>query len=129
HCPNSFDPKIRDSIWSLILDGDDLGSTWGKAGVNRAPGLGPAGWNDALLAQVTVPSLIIRGALDTTSTAVEAQKIYNDIGSTDKVLVTVTCGTHQLLWERKHMVLFEASLDWLASGTYNGQSSGSFVVP
>src|SRR5215510_1486081 len=48
HCPNQFNPPIRDSIWHRILEFDELGSRWGAAGVNRAPGLNPAGWSSSV---------------------------------------------------------------------------------
>ncbi len=120
NCPNTLDRAIRDTLWDQILEFDELGSTWGPAGVNRGPGLDPLGWESTLPSMVTVPSLIIRGSLDTIADGPSVQRLYDDLGSTDKVLVTVSCATHALVWEKKHTVLLDASLQWLTSGTYHG---------
>lgn len=32
------------------------------------------------------------------------------------------------MWERNHRVLFDASLEWLKSGTVKGQSNGAMRV-
>ncbi len=127
NCPDTFDPAIRDSVWSTMLDFDDLGSTWGAAGVSRNPGLNPLGWDSNLPSMVTAPSLVIRGALDTIADKVATQKLYDDLGSSEKVLLTVGCATHALPWEKKHTILFDATVQWLTSGTYNGHSTGSFL--
>ncbi len=127
HCPNTFNPAIRDTLWDQILEFDELGSTWGANGVNRWPGLNPLGWDSSLPTMVTLPTIIIRGSLDTIADGPSVQKLYDDLGSTDKVLVTVGCATHALVWEKKHTVLLDASLQWLTSGKYNGNSTGSFL--
>jgi pimeloyl-ACP methyl ester carboxylesterase len=68
-CDNQFTPAIRPIITSTQLQFDPLGSTWGTAGVRRSPvfpsGNMASGWNAKIAGQVTLPTLVIRGDLDT----------------------------------------------------------------
>ena len=128
NCPNQVDPAIRDKIWDTMLALDELGSSWGVAGVNRAPGLSPSGWAPTFPKMVQAPSLLIRGALDNIVTAEQVQTLYNDLGSTQKVLVTVSCASHAFVWENQHMILLRASAEWIGKGTFAEQRSGSFFV-
>ena len=127
NCPDTFDPAIRDVIWNQILAGDELGSAWGKSGVMRSPGIDTSAWNSTLPTQITVPTIIVRGVLDTIADELSIQQLYANLGATDKVLLTVNCATHSLAFEKKHAILLDASLQWLSSGTYDGSSWGSFV--
>ena len=40
----------------------------------------------------------------------------------DKVFVDLACSSHNAMWEKNHLLLFQASLEWLDHGTVNGQS-------
>jgi hypothetical protein len=51
--------------------------------------------------------------------------LYADLGSTQKVFVDLACSSHNAMWERNHLVLFRASLEWLSKGTVNGNEQGS----
>jgi hypothetical protein len=53
--------------------------------------------------------------------------LYSDISSESKVFVHVACGAHQLVWERQHMALLDASVQWL-KGHYSGARNGCFAV-
>jgi pimeloyl-ACP methyl ester carboxylesterase len=134
-CENQFPPQIRDVITSTMLDFDPLGSTWGTAGVRRAPvwnsppGFLNWGWNTGLANQVKAPTLIIRGDLDNLVPLGDLQSLYRDLGGVQqKVFVHVACASHYLPWENQHMVLLQASEEWLLHGTFAGQESGSFAV-
>ncbi len=48
--------------------------------------------------------------------------------SSRKVLLNLACASHNAMWERNRRVLFEASLEWLESGTVDGRSSGEFKL-
>ena len=54
--------------------------------------------------------------------------LYSDISSESKVFVHVACGAHQLVWERQHMALLDASVQWLKEGRYSGARNGCFAV-
>jgi len=34
------------------------------------------------------------------------------------------CASHNALWEKNHLLLFQASLEWLRDGAVNGSKSG-----
>jgi hypothetical protein len=36
--------------------------------------------------------------------------------------MTVSCGSHELVYEKQHTKLLQASAEWLRSGTYEGRS-------
>jgi pimeloyl-ACP methyl ester carboxylesterase len=135
-CDNQYTPAIRPVITSSMLDFDPLGSTWGTAGVRRAPvwnNLGSSvtawGWNATFAGKVTVPTLIIRGDLDTKVPLSDIQDLLGDLVAVpQKVFVHVACASHYLAWENQHMSLLDASVEWLLQGTFAGQFNGSFAV-
>lgn len=45
--------------------------------------------------------------------------LYADIGG-DKVFVDLACSSHNAMWEKNHLLLFKASLEWLDKATVNG---------
>lgn len=133
-CDNQFDPAIRPVVTATQLEFDPLGSTWGSAGVRRSPlfpstSTATSGWNSSFAAKVTVPTLVIRGDLDTQVPIGDIQDLLNDLTSVpQKVFVHVACASHYLLWENQHTALLNASVEWLVTGTYGGQFSGTFAV-
>ena len=52
------------------------------------------------------------------------RELYADLGSKQKVLVDLACSSHNAMWERNHLLLFNASLEWLRDGKVNGMSEG-----
>ena len=53
------------------------------------------------------------------------RNLYADLGSPQKVFVDLACSSHNAMWEKNHMLLFRASLEWLQSGTVNGMKTGT----
>lgn len=49
---------------------------------------------------------------------------YGDLRSTRKVFVDLACSSHNALWEKNHLLLFGASLEWLTQGTVDGRETG-----
>jgi pimeloyl-ACP methyl ester carboxylesterase len=132
-CANQYSPAIRLVTTSTQLAFDPLGSTWGTAGVRRSPlfptGNMISGWNAKFAGQVTVPTLVIRGDLDTAVPLSDIQDLLGDLVAVpQKVFVHVACASHYLVWENQHMSLLDASAEWLLHGTYAGQYNGSFAV-
>jgi pimeloyl-ACP methyl ester carboxylesterase len=132
-CDNQFTPAIRAVTTSTQMDFDPLGSSWGTAGVRRSPlfpsGTMLSGWNAKFAGQVTVPTLVIRGDLDTAVPAGDIQDLLGDLVAVpQKVFVHVACASHYLVWENQHMSLLNASVEWLLHGTYAGQFNGTFAV-
>jgi hypothetical protein len=52
------------------------------------------------------------------------RNLYEDLGAKQKVLLDLGCSSHNAMWEKNHMLLFQASLEWLTSGTVNGKEEG-----
>lgn len=128
-CPDQFTPAIRDPLRSTDLEFDELGSTWGSEGVRRQPVQNTFwGWNKKFAGQVDVPTLIIRGDLDTVAPELQMRNLFEDIQTQQKVFVHVACGSHMLVWENQHEIMLRASLEWLSQGTFAGQQTGSFFV-
>ena len=132
-CAEQFSPGIRPVISQTMLDFDPLGSTWGTAGVRRAPTLNVStpnwGLNRSLAGKITAPTLVIRGDLDQIVPLPGVQALYSDlVAAPQRVFVHVACASHNLVWENQHMALLNASVEWLQQGTYQGQFSGSFAV-
>jgi hypothetical protein len=132
-CDNQYTPAIRPVITATQLNFDPLGRSWGTAGVRRSPvqpgPMGASGWNAKFAAQVMVPTLVIRGDLDTAVPLGDIQDLLGDLVVVpQKVFVHVACASHYLVWENQHMILLDASVEWLRGGTYQGQFNGSFAV-
>ena len=49
---------------------------------------------------------------------------YEDYGAKEKVLLDLGCASHNALWEKNHLLLFEASLEWLRDGVVSGNKTG-----
>ncbi len=129
-CANQFNPGIRDVIRTRMLDFDPLGSIWGSEELWRAPFQNTRwGWNPQFARQVKAPTLVILGDLDATVPPVQGSNLFADLVSVpQKVFVHVACTAHQIVWENQHMVLLDASVEWLKQGTYRGNFNGSFAV-
>jgi hypothetical protein len=50
---------------------------------------------------------------------------YADLRAAHKVFVDLACSSHNAMWERNHLLLFRAALEWLTKGTVNGLDSGA----
>ena len=49
---------------------------------------------------------------------------YDDLGASDKVLIDLGCSSHNAMWESNHLMMFNASLEWLTDGTVGGTRNG-----
>jgi len=122
-CTEQYDPAAADAVWSAMLESDPLGATWGP-GVRRAPATTVWGWNAAMSAKAKMPSLLVAGAHDKQVVPERVRELYADIGSSGKVFVDLACASHNAIWEKNHLLLFKASLEWLTTGTVNGVKDG-----
>jgi hypothetical protein len=51
--------------------------------------------------------------------------LYADLGSKQKIIIDLACSSHNAMWEKNHLLLFRASLEWLVKGTVNGVEQGA----
>jgi pimeloyl-ACP methyl ester carboxylesterase len=122
-CPGQYDQVVFDSVWSSMLESDPVGATWGP-GVRRAPQTTTWGWNAGMVAKTQAPTLMVAGVHDKQVLPARVNELYADIGSREKVFVDLACSSHNAMWEKNHLLLFRASLEWLAQGTVNGAKQG-----
>jgi pimeloyl-ACP methyl ester carboxylesterase len=168
---NRIIPGTQNQVWRQTMQNETVGREWGNPdvhpqGLNRAPTFSPSGWNRVVAGQLSTPTLVMQGLKDAilqqaqggTAPEAVAQAIYDAIPAymTNKVLVTVDCASHALLWEGcmgrqdgckpatgmgtpyggrpgepwagPHATLKAALIEWIKSGTFNGDANGSFKV-
>ncbi len=126
-CPAQYDPAASDSVWSAMMDSDPVGATWGT-GVRRAPAVTNWGWTTAAVAKMNVPVLAVSGAHDKQVPPDRVRELYADLGSKQKVFIDLACSSHNAMWEKNHLLLFGASLEWLNKGTVNGSEQGTLKL-
>ena len=122
-CADQYQPAVRDAVWAEMLASDPVGAAWGT-GVRRAPSTTTFGWNAAAIGGTKIPTMIIAGALDKQVTPDRVKIAYDDLGATDKVLVDLGCSSHNAMWEKNHLLMFGASLEWLTKGAVGEQKTG-----
>jgi pimeloyl-ACP methyl ester carboxylesterase len=122
-CENQFDPKVRDTVWAEMLASDPTGAKWGS-GVRRAPSTTTWGFNKAMVGGMKTPTLMIAGAHDKQVPPDRVRAMYDDIGSSDKVMIDLGCSSHNAMWEGNHLLMFNASLEWLKDGAVGGSRNG-----
>jgi pimeloyl-ACP methyl ester carboxylesterase len=125
-CPDQYDPEVSQAVWTSMLDSDPVGATWG-AGVRRAPQVTSWGWDGAVVAKMKTP-MMITGAHDKQVPPERVRNLYQDIGSSEKVLVDLACSSHNAMWEKDHVLLFRASVEWLTKGTVDGSEQGTLKL-
>jgi pimeloyl-ACP methyl ester carboxylesterase len=125
-CLDQIDPAARDSVWLEMMKSDPLGATWGS-GVRRAPvdTYTATDWNSAVVAKLQMPMLLISGEYDKTVPPAHVRELYGDLTSHQNVFVDLACSSHNALWEKNHLLLFRASLEWLTLGSVNGKQEGT----
>jgi len=122
-CTDQYASGTRDSVWSEMIASDTVGATWGS-GVRRAPQVTTWGWTSAVVAKTQIPTLIVSGAHDKQVNPDRVRELYTDLGSPKKVFVDLACSSHNAMWEKNHLLLFKASLEWLQQGSVEGKQEG-----
>jgi pimeloyl-ACP methyl ester carboxylesterase len=122
-CPDQYDTAARDSVWSEMILSDPVGATWGT-GVRRAPLVTTWGWTTAVVSKMQIPTLMVAGANDKQVNPDRVRELYTDLGSPKKIFVDLACSSHNAMWEKNHLLLFRASLDWLTQGSVQGKQEG-----
>jgi pimeloyl-ACP methyl ester carboxylesterase len=122
-CADQWTDDVHDVVWSEMLASDPVGATWGT-GVRRAPNTPTWGWNQAVVSKTQIPLLMVAGIHDVQVPPERVRQLYTDHGATNKVFIDLGCSSHNAMWEKNHLLLFKASLEWLSAGTVNGQKDG-----
>ena len=119
-CSDQVDPAARDAVWEQMLASDPVGATW-STGVRRAPQVTVWGWNQTVVSKTQTPTLMVTGQYDGQVPPARVRDLYADLASERKVLIDLACSSHNAMWEKNHLLLFQASLDWLTKGTVDGK--------
>ena len=122
-CPSQYEPATSEAVWSSMLESDPVGATWGP-GVRRAPNTTNWGWSSEVVGKMRTPTLVVAAIHDRQVLPERVRELYADLGSREKVLVDLGCASHNAMWEKNHLILFKASLDWLVQGTVEGMKEG-----
>jgi pimeloyl-ACP methyl ester carboxylesterase len=122
-CPGQVEPRVRESVWTAMLESDQVGATWGT-GVRRAPNVTTWGWSRDEVSRQQTPVLLVSPATDGQVAPARVRELYEDFGSAKKVVVDLACSSHNAMWESNRLLLFQASLEWLRSGTVEGMETG-----
>jgi pimeloyl-ACP methyl ester carboxylesterase len=122
-CPGQYDPAASESVWREMLKSDPVGATWGT-GARRAPQVTAWGLNNAVVSKMQLPVLMVSGVHDKQVPQERVREMYTDLSSHQKVFIDLACSSHNAMWEKNHLLLFRASLDWLTNGSVNGKQEG-----
>ncbi len=122
-CPDQYDTAASNAVWSEMMDSDVVGATWGS-GVRRAPQVTSWGWTSAAVGKTMTPTLMVSGVHDKQVPPERVRDMYNDLGAPKKIFVDLACSSHNAMWEKNHLLLFRASLEWLTQSTVNGKQEG-----
>ena len=121
-CAGQYEAAAAQSVWTEMLASDPVGATWTPAS-RRAPNTAPGpGWTAEMARNMRTPMLMVIGMTDGQVNPQNVRNLYADYGG-DKVLVELACASHNAMWEKNHLLLFQASREWLDSGTVNGQKN------
>jgi pimeloyl-ACP methyl ester carboxylesterase len=123
-CADQYEPAASDAVWSAMLASDPVGATWGP-GVRRAPLTTTWGWNAAAVGKTQIPTLMVAGAHDKQVPPDRVQTLLADLGAPHKVFVDLACSSHNAMWEKNHLLLFRASLEWLTTESVKGTQTGT----
>lgn len=122
-CAAQYEADVAGMVWAEMLASDPVGAKWGT-GVRRAPQVPTWGFNQDVASRMTTPFLMISGAHDKQVAPEHVRELYDDLASPEKIFIDLACSSHNAMWEKNHLLLFEASREWLERGTVGGASKG-----
>jgi pimeloyl-ACP methyl ester carboxylesterase len=122
-CAGQYEPEASRAIWAGMIASDPVGATWGP-GVRRAPQVPSWGFNKAVAGKLQIPFLMISGQHDRQVAPQRVRDLFADLAAKQKVFIDLACSSHNAMWEKNHLLLFQASLEWLRDGTVQGKQQG-----
>ncbi len=112
-------PEIREIMWKALMQEDGLGAHWTAdgRGIMRAPNRMNFGWR-ANIGSIQAPTLCLLGEFDN---YVNRFPTWGGLKMDNRAFIKVGCASHFMQYERVRFVLHKATLEWLKSGTVEGQ--------
>ena len=146
-CPGRIIDGTKEQVWRQTMEHETVGREWGTTGgLNRAPTFSGYGWNRFVARKLRTPTLVMQGLEDGvlptgpgTGRAIYGYLPAPEENVFNKVLVEVECASHVMQWEGcdgggfadctpPYVTFQEALIDWIKSGTFNGNANGPFYV-
>src|SRR5262249_40035667 len=94
---DQLDPGLREVLWQNIMQWDRVGASWlPDKGVMRVPLYTTDDWTPEVASKIMAPTLFMFGQFDNP----ERLKGFEQISTSDKVLMRVACGSHFMVWEK-----------------------------
>lgn len=111
--------EIREVMWKALMQEDGLGAHWTAdgRGIMRAPNRMNFGWR-ANIGNIKAPTLFMLGEFDN---YVNRFPAWGGLKMDNRAFIKVGCSSHFMQYERVRFVLHKAALEWLKSGTVEGQ--------
>jgi len=122
-CAGQYEPEASRAVWAGMIASDPVGATWGP-GVRRAPQVPTWGFNKAVAGKIQIPFLMISGQHDKQVAPQRVRDLFADLAAKQKLFIDLACSSHNAMWEKNHLMLFQASLEWLKDGTVQGKQQG-----
>ena len=72
--------------------------------------------------------LLVAGVHDKQVNPDRVRELYMDLSAREKIFIDLGCSSHNALWERNHLALFQASREWLERSTVDGTASGTLKL-
>ena len=70
------------------------------------------------------PTLMVAGIHDKQVAPERVRDFYDDLGASQKVMIDLGCSSHNAMWEKNHLLMFAASLEWLTKGAVGDTKQG-----
>src|SRR2546427_11246325 len=77
-CAEQYEPAASAAVWTEMLASDPVGATWGL-GVRRAPQVPTWGFNQAVVAKMQTPFLMVTGAHEKQVAPERVRDLYADL--------------------------------------------------
>ena len=68
--------------------------------------------------------LVVTGEHDKQVLPQRVRDLYADLPSDHNVFIDLACSSHNAIWEKNHLLLFRASLEWLTQKSVLGKPEG-----
>ena len=77
------------------------------------------------MGKTQTPTLMVTGQHDKQVPPDRVRDLYTDLAAPQKLFIDLACSSHNAMWEKNHLLLFRASLEWLTLGSVNGMKEGT----
>jgi len=127
-CQDQYDPAASESVWSEMIKSDPVRSHRGAQACAVLLWSPLGAGNADVVAKTQIPILMVSGQHDKQVQQERVRELYADLGSRQKVFIDLACSSHNAMWERNHLLLFRASLEWLTRGSVERKAGRNAAI-